>query len=345
MTLRYFFSGNAPTAVMERHVQLMPWRLFSAVYFSLAKKWSKYATEVTQEYMFDSGAYTSWQAGKPIKLDDLCRLYDEMLRLLSPKAKKCWLINLDVIPGKRGQSKVSAEEIARALEESDANYEILTRRYGPIVLPVYHQDESDNRLDLIASQNPHYICISPRNDLAEASRIPFALAAHKKLKFLGAKCETHGLGTTGMKMIGKVPWNSVDSATWLFIATHGQTLLYKDKIMHKVAMSERDIEKDSGLDRNHWRFAPSHIKDALSECAAANGYTVEEIRDNWAPRSTMNIVAILAMLKDLDREVRHEQSDIFYDAPDAGDGVVEVDEILPSKDEVAPSAAKQLALF
>lgn len=52
--------------------------------------------------MLDSGAFSAWNAGKTVSLDDVKRAYAAFLNKAEELFDEVWLINLDVIPGERG---------------------------------------------------------------------------------------------------------------------------------------------------------------------------------------------------------------------------------------------------
>lgn len=167
--------------------------------------------------LLDSGAFTAWNKGEKTTVDDVKRKYSRFIELADGLFDEIWGINLDVIPGERGRDPTQAE-LDEAIRVSDINYEILTKEFGNIILPVFHQGESDARLAECVAQvdgKHNYICVSPRNDLAEGMRITWSRDAHGLLRDKWPHIRTHGLATTGNKMVRTVPWYSGDSAAWV----------------------------------------------------------------------------------------------------------------------------------
>lgn len=180
--------------------------------------------------MLDSGAFTAWNKGEETTVDDVKRKYSKFIELAGDMFDEIWGINLDVIPGEKGRDPTS-DELKRAVEVSDINFEILVKEFGDIILPVYHQGESIARLRECVEQvdgNSNYICISPRNDLAEGYRVKWSRDAHSELSQNYPHIMTHGLATTGNKMVRTVPWYSGDSAAWVQHGGFGMIDIFHD---------------------------------------------------------------------------------------------------------------------
>lgn len=167
--------------------------------------------------LLDSGAFTAWNKGEVTTVDDVKRKYSRFIETAGDLFEEIWGINLDVIPGEKGRDPTS-DELKRAVEVSDINFEILVKEFGDIILPVYHQGEDSARLAECVAQvdgKSNYICISPRNDLAEPRRVDWSRDAHADLHRQWPHIMTHGLATTGNRMVRTVPWYSGDSAAWV----------------------------------------------------------------------------------------------------------------------------------
>lgn len=246
------------------------------------------ATGEPMEIMLDSGAFTAWSKGKEVDLDDLIKIYDEMFEKYGPHAKNVWLISLDKIPGSRGVT-ASPEEIKEAEKISDQNFVVLQKRYGDRVLPVFHQNESSARLHEIAAMAP-YICVSPRNDLHEDSRRSWSQEVHAMIP---GKM-THGLAATGLTMMTRVPWFSVDSATWIMLAANGA--IFRDVSLRALAISDQSSSlKDDG---QHYRTMPPMVKDSFRSEVERRGFTVEGLEMNFFDRMLWNRV----LMTEVDRK-------------------------------------------
>lgn len=181
--------------------------------------------------MLDSGAFTAWNKGEKTTVEDVKRKYHRFLEIAGDMFDEIWMVNLDVIPGERGRDPTSAE-LASALEVSDVNFAILEAEFGQRILPVFHQGEDNARLDEVVKQvrgKSDYICVSPRNDLAENLRVQWSREKHKYLETKWPGIKTHGLATTGNVMVRTVPWYSGDSAAWVQHGGYGMIDIFHDE--------------------------------------------------------------------------------------------------------------------
>lgn len=181
--------------------------------------------------LLDSGAFTAWNKGEETTVDDVRRKYSAFIEKAGDLFDEIWGINLDVIPGEKGRDP-TPDELTRAVEVSDINFEILVKEFGDIILPVYHQGESVERLAECVAQvdgKSNYICVSPRNDLAENQRVNWSRDAHAELRGKWPHIMTHGLATTGNRMVRTVPWYSGDSAAWVQHGGYGMIDIFHDE--------------------------------------------------------------------------------------------------------------------
>ena len=181
--------------------------------------------------LLDSGAFTAWNKGEETTVNDVLRKYSKFIEAAGDMFDEIWGINLDVIPGEKGRDP-TPDELKRAVEVSDVNFEILVKEFGDIILPVYHQGESIERLNECVAQvdgKSNYICVSPRNDLAETHRVVWSRDAHAELTRNHPHIMTHGLATTGNKMVRTVPWYSGDSAAWVQHGGYGMIDIFHDE--------------------------------------------------------------------------------------------------------------------
>ncbi len=272
-------------------------RLLSCHYQASAHTWLKVARHdplaKTREIMLDSGAFSAWSKGDTVTREELVRKYDELLEAYASDFKAFHLINLDVIPGERGRN-ATPEEMDEALRLSDVNFEELNKRYGDIVLPVFHQGEPIDRLQEVVQQNPSYICVSPRNDLSEIYRREWAQMVHANVS---RDVMTHGLATTGALMMSRVPWGSVDSATWVMIAAMGQVSLYANGRLRNITISRESPDKPN-LGKHFDSFVPEQ-KAAVVALVEEVGATIQEVSENAAVRCWVNLYHMTKMSKDV----------------------------------------------
>lgn len=298
--MNYYFSGigNFDHSQKERLSQLCTHRLQSCHrdYVKQSHDWLSFASKPLNrkriEIMLDSGAFTAWNKGGEVELEPLIDVYAEMIEKYEGGLKAIWLINLDKIPGQRGRT-ATEQEIEDAIRISDHNFARLQEAFGHRVLPVFHQNESKSRLIEVTGQ-ADYICVSPRNDLGEKFRISWAAEVHSLLKGLNKR--THGLATTGMKMMDMVPWYSADSAWWLSTAINGSIMYVSQTgIIKTLLVSERSPGRK---DKNqHYISMARPIQRYIDERLAVHGYTIKDVMEHHTPRMIVCILEILEWLK------------------------------------------------
>jgi len=289
--MKYYFSGIGTFKgdLLDRIAHECPWRLQSChgAYVKNCFKWGELASrrEGHCEMLLDSGAFTAWSKGDSVDLDALMRVYGKFIDQYEDKLKAIWLINLDRIPGSPGRTAGTAE-LEAAIEESDRNFEILVKEFGDRVLPVFHQNEAKERLAEVARM-AEYICISPRNDLPEKNRVTWSAEVHKLIP----NSKTHGLATTGGRMVQGVPWYSADSASWVFAGAMGNiTVMSGDKLVPVSVSSESPAMKDMG---KHISTVSSHFKDYVAERAEHHGFNLTELSEGHGERMAFNMLETL----------------------------------------------------
>lgn len=319
MPLVYYSGSLGSTSHRPRFIDMCRARLLSChgAYLATAKRWLADAhvhPQAKERYiMLDSGAFTSWSRGEHITLAEVMRNYRKIVDNFAPHYKRIYLINLDVIPGSKGVTPTRTQ-VAQALIESDKNFEIMTKEFGNVVLPVYHQGESFQRLHEVSLQNPDYICVSPRNDLSERDRYPWV---QRSLTDTAPEFEqidirapnippAHGLAATGVNMMLETGYFSVDSATWVQIAGFGGIM-----IKTSDGMSILHISSESPSRRyygHHYDNVTRDVKRIIENQAESIGVTVDELRTKPGGREWFNLNTIDHVSESGDREFTVQQT-------------------------------------
>lgn len=293
--MRVFFSGIGKGDIeTDPRLGSPRYRLFSCHgnYFNYAVRTIPLCAAIDQEFeiMLDSGAFTAWTKGEEVKLDELIRVYGSLLEKHGHLGKKFWLINLDKIPGSPGRT-AGPEEIEECIKISDQNYEALVKEFGDIVLPVYHQNESAARLAEVAEMGD-YINVSPRNDVGEWVRVRWAKEVHEKLLEMGKPVKTHGLAATGLPMMEDAPWWSVDSASWIMVASYGHIWWPQEEGFYGTSTMRVVSVSDDSPNRHHLAKHYVNLTDNqkihFEKYAEKYGFTMEELRSGFAHRAVWN---------------------------------------------------------
>lgn len=216
--VRLYFSGSVEPEVNRYLIQRQALRLSTFAYPKEAYTYLKLADQLGRRatMLIDSGAFTAWSVGKPVKLDNLIDYNDKLLRDYGDRHDFIF-ISLDAIPGERGRAATS-EEISRAVDISYANFCAMQQHFrGRYVLPVFHSGE-DFRLRNAYLHLTDYVCLSMDQGMPEHMRLTWA----KRATVPGFKF--HGLAATGNRMVTEVPWYSVDSSSWVTVGSMGGIL-------------------------------------------------------------------------------------------------------------------------
>jgi hypothetical protein len=289
MPVNYYFSGSGGHDNIPNLARVCPYRLLAC--HQLTKNYVRNWLDVTptdgkNTILLDSGAFTAWTKGEEVLLPDLIETYYEMMSKYWTGVKEIYLINLDKIPGSPGIT-ASNDEINECTKISDHNYNILKKEFGDRVLPVFHQGENEQRLKEIVGMGD-YICVSPRNDLPERYRISWAKEIHSKIP---PSIMTHGLATTGYKMLTQVPWTSVDSASWLMTCAMGGVNICINGQLLQLSISEKSPNRYTTM--QHYNSMPELMKSKIKERIDLYGFTDKDLITNLYRRMDFTMYEIL----------------------------------------------------
>jgi hypothetical protein len=197
-------------------------------------------------WMLDSGAFAAWTLGKPVDLEAYGRFIDKHEAMLD------YAVSLDVIPGKPGRLPTH-DEAAAAVEQSLANLERLERMLGKgTVMPVFHEGDPAWLLDEYAGRGYDRIALGATASRGKPELLDWLLPIFDR----HPDQDFHGLGMTQSRIIGHVPFASVDSTTWLNFVRYGvdsNTYLLKGRTreflralgiaaLHDIAQCPRGVQ-------------------------------------------------------------------------------------------------------
>lgn len=177
--------------------------------------------------IIDSGAFSVWNSGKSIDRNELLNYY----KTLKAYRSDLIFINLDVIPGKRGQKPSKAEADAACAAGLDNYY--FFKKNGVDTLPVFHEDDNWDYLEIFKKETD-YIAISPANDSSRQKRIKWLDGVYSNLK---GNWKTHGLAATAVPLLERYPFYSVDSINWKTSLLYGNGKHYDNEVTSKLARS------------------------------------------------------------------------------------------------------------
>lgn len=277
-----YFSGGGVKGVWqevnERLINYKASRLLSFAYKKLLLDFCELIRSVNKpcDLLVDSGAFTAWSKGEEVIKEDLAACFDTIQQGYGDLLN-LHLINLDRIPGRKGVDPTE-QQILDAMDESMSNFDYLNNLFPGKVLPVFHQGEPQAYLDTMKKLSD-YICLSPRNDVAEKQRVRWSQEAHDE------KHMYHGLATTGVNMMETVNWFSVDSAGWVMIGGMGSIMFEINGALKPVAIS--DTSPSLKVKGKH--IETMIEKDFIVATIEAKGYDYKELQSNDRQRYIWNM--------------------------------------------------------
>jgi len=238
----------------------------------------------------DSGAFSAWNRGETIDIDKYIAFCHEFFAMNAQKFTELNFVNLDVIPGKQGQT-ITRELSEEAAKMSLQNYHYMKDKGVKNIIPVYHQGEDIDWLKRILDTGADYIGVSPSNDKTTEQR---AVWLDYVFKYVPSHVRTHGFAVTSWRLMKWYPWFSVDSITYKFQAGMGSFKLFDGEETYQYNLSEHkdDIPKDqSHRDR---------IEELLRELHP--DFSLESIRNSkTGHRCMVNIYTLFKMEESINK--------------------------------------------
>ena len=263
----------------------------------------------------DSGAFTVWNKGGVINVEDYINKLIELLPYFDVAA------NLDVIPGKKGMaaSEYTPAITHAAAEEGWKNYIRITHSLEEIeidgtgrVMPIYHQGEHMDWLRKMVDHGCPYIGISPSNDYATSQRMHWLDDVFDYLRSLPKIPKTHGYAVTSPRLMVQYPWMSVDSASWVqqggygTVSTPFGTITLTDR---KDVMGRADA-----MDGAKWN---KEMREKLSQYFTSIGLDMDDVRNGHHGRWKANAAYMLNLEKKMVFKPRPKAVGLFDTPPKA----------------------------
>lgn len=222
--IKLYFAGGSYPFPLEN-------RLVSYAYPEQLKAWFKMTGDMPGNIILDSGAFSAWKSGKVIGLNELIAFAHKAIEDGKKLNKVVRVVNLDVIPGKVGETQAlnkllsgrrteNLELINHAARNGYKN--MLTMIEGGVTpIHVFHQGESWKWLDRMVESVP-YIGVSPANDMPTASKRKWMYSVFSYLYKNNINVDTHGFAVFNKEVIEEFPWTSCDATSPLLLAGYGK---------------------------------------------------------------------------------------------------------------------------
>lgn len=225
----------------------------------------------------DSGAYTAMTKGTVITLDEYCSYVKKHTDFIEVPAV------LDAIG--------SAEETFKNQQEME--------RRGIRALPCFHYGEPEHYLEHYVA-NYDYISlggmvpIETKQLLLWLDRIWKDYLIDKDGK---AKIKVHGFGLTTEILMRRYPWYSVDSTSWVQLASRG--LIYLPGYGGVSVSKYSPARKVFG---DHYDNMAPPLQEAITKRCAHYGFTIEQLRTDYVHRWCLNVLSFVLLAEEITRE-------------------------------------------
>lgn len=250
----------------------------------------------------DSGAFSAWNKGVQIDLDEYIKFCMSNLEHIS------YVVNLDVIPGRPGVKNLSADVREKSAAEGYDNYYRMLEGGVPKekLIHVFHQGENFKWLEKMVDEIP-YIGLSPANDRTTPEKSRWL---DECMEFVTDEkgmpiVKFHGFAVTSLKLVWRYPWYSIDSTSWCttsrnggIIVPHSRNGKYDYKMDPlKVFVSDENPNKQ--VEGKHFLTMSTNQQKPVLEYLDLKGYSIKQVETDYKMRDEVNIIYYLDLEKAL----------------------------------------------
>lgn len=275
-------------------------KLCSFLYPDQLDSWLTVSEKTPGKILIDSGAFSAWNKGKEVDFETYIQYCKDALNDSRSKNKTIRCVNLDVIPGKKGETSnltksVKIEDKKTIDDAASRGYDNLLFFLSKGITPihVFHQGENFKWLDMMVEKTD-YIGISPANDVGMDQK---RLWIDRTFSYLARKnidVKTHGFAVWSPSIILNYPWTSCDAATWRLLAAYGGIFYpvggYSNPDFSQnplcMAVSENRVPVDS-----------IPFSKTLVKMITEDGYDFQKLQESWQERCRINIKYFLEFEK------------------------------------------------
>lgn len=304
--IQLYFAGSVNRQSTQNEIDAgMIHRLltYAPEYRSQISMWFEFAKE--GDIFLDSGAFSAWTKDVEIDVDEYAQYCLELFDSAEAKNRVISVVNVDVIPGKKGQTQSlrgANPENKRIIETAaKQGFKNMLRmiKNGVTPIHVFHQGEDFKWLDRIVDKI-RYIGISPANDVPTADRKRWMATVFDYLdkKNYLKHVHTHGFAVWAPDVLLEFPWTSCDAATWRVLAGWGKIYYpmggYSDPQFDKMPIL---LE----VSKRHIATGMPGMTENVIKRLEDDGLDYEELQD-WKGRSLANIRYFLEFEKWLNKQ-------------------------------------------
>ena len=226
----------------------------------------------------DSGAFSAFTKNVEINIDEYIEFIKEHKQYLDVYA------NLDVI-----KNADATLENQRYMESKGLN-----------PLPVYHLGSNHSYLKYYAD-NYDYLGIGGMAGIDTPKPTIISQLDELWMKYLAnedgtARVRVHGFACTGIELVKRYPWYSVDSTSWVLTGRFGSVFCPLGSFS-KITISDKSDKSKP----DHFERLGSHYQETVIQYFKnlGRGYTIEELQQKYQSRDEVNILYFLNLEKQL----------------------------------------------
>lgn len=294
----YFAGAWSGSCSIEEVTLGITKKLVSYAYPTQLTSWLEVSKQQTGKLLIDSGAFSAWNRNKKIDILAYIEYAKKAIEAGEATGKEVRIVNLDVIPGKVGETgaltknrkQENKDIIENAAKEGYKNLKIM-KKHGITPIHVFHQGEDIKWLERMVEQTS-YIGISPANDMPQNHKRDWIASVFEYMyKNNMEHIDTHGFAVWSPKVLLEYPWTSCDAATWRLLAGYGKIFypiggFYNpdySKQPEDLAVSERKGKKGFG-----------DLSVLRCKMLEKDGYTFEDLQ-KWETRAKINVRYFLGL--------------------------------------------------
>lgn len=304
--IKLYFAGSTPpksTSLLIKN------RLISYAYSEQVNQWFEATQGAPGNMIVDSGAFSAWNKGRVIDIDAYIAFAHSVIENGEKQGKKIFVVNLDVIPGKPGETKnlnkiigdshqltSNKELIEISAKQGYQNLKIMVSN-GIKPIHVFHQGENFKWVDRMI-QYTDYIGISPANDMPVNSKKNWVTSVFEYLHFNKINVDTHGFAVWIPSLMKDLPWTSCDAATWRLVAGWGGIYYPIGGISAPLFSEENINDSFTNITVSEKRSSKGmkNLTSNMLKSLEKDGYTFEMLQDNQI-RAELNVKFFLALEK------------------------------------------------
>lgn len=274
-------------------------KLCSYVYPEQFQSWIQISKGFSGKILIDSGAFSVWNRGKTIDLKEYISYCKEVIKIAKDEEKEIRVVNLDVIPGKKGET--ASLNKSRNLEDKKIIEEAAKQGYenlccfldeGIVPIHVFHQGESFEWLDKMVLKTD-YIGVSPANDVSQKAKEMWMMKTFGYLQEKAPYIKTHGFAVFSPDSFKRYPWTSCDAATWRLVAGYGKFFYPKGGFSNSnYTVNPTIIEISEKMINEQY----IQLWEMLEPQLEKDGYSYQQLQ-NWEERAKINIRYFLELEK------------------------------------------------